>query len=160
VKDALGFYEGIIEELKADLLSAYNLPYLVEKGVYSDIEAREIYTEECLWRNIPFNRPKEKDTHYLGALMKLNYYLADSCVKFINGMFSLDFGKAAETTRKMVEEVLSIQSEGSRERAKAFIERWSAWTPEADYAAKVMQECGAKIYKEVIQKTAEDLLGE
>src|SRR5208283_3341475 len=102
---ALGLYGDMIEELKADLLLVYNLPYLVRNGIYSETEAREVYAEECLSRNLPINRPKVgKDTHNVGALMKLNYYIADGSAALKDGKFSIDFSKVAETTRKMAEE--------------------------------------------------------
>ena len=135
------------------------LPVSASNGVYSEEEAREIYAEGCLSSNIPLNKPKKgKDTHRVGNLMKLNYYIADGSVTLKDGKFSIDFNRVSETTRKMVEEVLSIQSEGSKERAEAFIDKWSAWTPEDEYAATVMQQCDLKLYSTVIQPAVADLL--
>ncbi len=159
VDQALGFYSGIIEELKSDLLSVYNLPYLISKGLYSEEEARGIAFYGCLSRNLPMNRPKQgKDTHATGNLVKFNYYIAEGAVTLKDGRFYLDFDKAAVATEKMLAEVLSIQSEGNREMAKEFIEKWSEWTSTAKYVSKTMHECGVKLYNEVLQPVAAELL--
>ncbi len=152
VTTALGKWHNTIEELKADLLAMYNMPLLVNKGLYTPEEMLGVWVEDGLMRNLPVTEPRiGRDAHYVGNLMKLNYFLESGAIKFDGSLFTVDFDKFHSIVTSMTREVLGIQSSGSQQDAERFVRRWAVWGQEAQYSAKVKEELGVKFYNLVKQ---------
>ncbi len=159
VETALGFWSGIIEELKADLLGGYNMEHLLKKGLYDKIEVNEVYFETCLINNLCQNKPNiEKDTHYVGRLMKFNYFLKNEGIFTKKGRFNMDFELLTKLTKNLLKEILDIQYNGDKKRAEEIVKKWAYWSKESEYAAKTMKKCNVKLYKIVKQPAAEAIL--
>lgn len=156
ITTALGQWGLVLEELKADLLAAFNMPMLVRLGVYTEEEARGVYVHEGLRRNLPKTKAEiGSDVHYVGNLMKLNYFLQNGGILFNGERFSMDFDAFQASLRAMVTEVLAIQSLGDQAKAEEFIRRWAVWGPEAEYARQVQTQSGSKFYNMVNQPLLE-----
>jgi hypothetical protein len=152
VATALGPWHNAIEELKADLAALYSMRFLVRRDVYTEEEAREVYVVGGLLKNLPKAKPEiGRDAHYVGNLMKLNYFLADRGISFDGTRFSVNFETLQKSSEKMLAEVLAIQSSGDQARAEHFIRRWAVWGDAAEYSRSVMTAGKSKFYNLVDQ---------
>lgn len=59
--------------------------------------------------------------------MQFNYFTDEGAIKFDErtGKFSIDDAKIREAVRKLTHELLTIEAEGSYEKAKAMLEKYS-----------------------------------
>ncbi len=158
IDTALEKWDAIIEELKSDIVGMYNMPYLVKKGVYTEDEMGEVYADGVL-RSLPVNQPDiHKDAHRVGDLMKLNYYMAGGALIMKEKKFLFVKEKFHDVTKRFVADVIQVQAEGSKEKAEAFIRKWTSWNADAEYTAKMMKECKTKLYKQVNQPLIDEIL--
>jgi hypothetical protein len=65
-------------------------------------------------------------------LMQMNYFLEHGLLDFdpATGRLGINYREYEQTVAKMLGEVLAIQSAGDLDRAAAFIQRYTSWTPE------------------------------
>jgi hypothetical protein len=124
--EALEAASSKLEELKADLVSLYLVPALLQQGYYTDETARSVYADGVR-RVLLKNKPSLTQTYRTMQLMQFNYYLE-------NGLFEFD-----GTVNRLrvhydryhdVVEVLALQQNGDREAANAFIDRYFVWNDE------------------------------
>ena len=161
VDTALGSSQNIIEELKADLLSIYNIDYLVHKNLYNEEEKIEVYVEDALMSNLPDNKPDiDKDVYPAMRLMKFNYFLKNKGLILKEGKFSINIDKVKILTKEIIKDLLDIQVNGDKTKAEEYIKKWAYWGEEADYVCKALKECKLKIYKIVRQPLAEKIISQ
>ena len=65
-------------------------------------------------------------------LMQMNYFLEQGLLTFDGetARLSINYDIYESVATKLLGEVLAIQSAGDSDRATAFIERYTSWTPE------------------------------
>ena len=119
-----------IEEAKADITGLWALQYLIDKGVVDKQMERTLYTTylASAFRSVRFGIT---EAHGRGVAMQFNYLTDEGAIKFDerSGTFSIDHSKVKEAVRKLTHDLLTIEAEGSYEKAKAILEKYAVIRP-------------------------------
>jgi peptidase M49-like protein len=120
-----------IEEAKADVTGLWALQYLIDKGVIDKQMQRTLYTTylASMFRSVRFGLT---ESHARGVAMQFNYFTDEGAVKFDErtGKFSIDNTKIREAVRKLTNELLTLEAEGSYDKAQAILDKYSVLRPE------------------------------
>ena len=115
-----------IEEAKADVTGLWALQYLIDKGVIGKQMQRTLYTTylASMFRSVRFGLT---ESHARGVAMQFNYFTDEGAIKFDErtGKFSADDAKMKDAVRKLTHELLTLEAEGSYEKAKAILDKYS-----------------------------------
>jgi hypothetical protein len=127
---ALRQFAGLLEEMKADLVSLYSASYLRDIGYLDDAGLRAHWAGGIL-RVLQSNPPRREQPYQTMQLMQWNYFLQSGLLDFNadSGRMSIDYARYDEVVGNLLAEVLSLQREGDPERAETFVERYSHWDP-------------------------------
>ena len=120
-----------IEEAKADMTGLWALQYLIDKGVIDKSMQRTLYTTNLasMFRSVRFGIT---EAHGRGVAMQFNYLTDEGAIKFNdrNGTFSVDEAKIRDAVRKLTHELMTIEAEGSYEKAKALLDKYAVIRPQ------------------------------
>lgn len=120
-------YSDLLEEMKADLVSLHAGPALHESGYYDDAELRALYADGVR-RTLQRVKPRIVSQPYQTMqLMQMNYFLENGLLSFKDGELAIDYSVYHDVVRKLLAEVLAIQSAGDAARAGEFVARYTAW---------------------------------
>jgi hypothetical protein len=130
VRERLKELRAPIEEAKADIAGLWAMQQLVDKGVLDPSFERTMYTTflASSFRSIRFGI---NEAHGRGQALQLND-LVDRGGFRVNedGTFSVDTGRIKDAVTALTRELLTIQAEGSYEKARAILERLAVIRPE------------------------------
>ena len=119
-----------IEEPKADITGLWALQYLIDKGRLDKKLETTMYTTYLvgIFRSVRFGLT---ESHAKGSALQFNYLLDEGAFKLneANGTFSVDTGKIADAVRKLTGEILTIEAEGSYDKAKALLDKYAVIRP-------------------------------
>jgi hypothetical protein len=119
-----------IEEAKADVTGLWALQYLIDKGVIDRQMQRTLYTTylASMFRSVRFGLT---ESHARGVAMQFNYFTDEGAIKFDErtNKFSVDNAKIKDAVRKLTHELLTIEAEGSYDKAKAILDNYSVIRP-------------------------------
>jgi hypothetical protein len=120
----------LFEEMKADLVSLDSVPRLLASGYYTKEQAHAVYASGIL-RVLQRNRPRRDQPYNTMQLMQWNWFLDHGVLAFdpATGRMRIDYGKYPDAVRSLLAEVLALQAAGDRDRAEAFVTRWTTWDP-------------------------------
>ena len=120
-----------IEEAKADITGLWALQYLIDKGVVDRSMERAIYVTflASAFRSVRFGIT---EAHGKGIALQFNYLTDEGAITFDKrkGVFSIDPSKIKEAVTKLTRDILTLQAEGSYERAKAMLDQYGVIRPE------------------------------
>jgi hypothetical protein len=120
-----------IEEAKADMTGLWALQYLIDKGVIEKSMQRTLYTTNLasMFRSVRFGIT---EAHGRGVAMQFNYLSDEGAIKYNeqNGTFSVDESKIRAAVAKLTHELLTIEAEGSYEKAKALLDKYAVIRPQ------------------------------
>jgi hypothetical protein len=130
-----------IEEAKADVTGLWALQYLLDKGVIDKQMQRTLYTTylASMFRSVRFGLT---ESHARGVAMQFNYFTDEGAIKFDakTGKFSADDAKMKAAVTKLTHDLLTIEAEGSYEKAKAILDKYSLIRPEMKGALDRLSE--------------------
>ncbi|HBB86400.1 MAG TPA: hypothetical protein DC047_02150 [Blastocatellia bacterium] len=119
-----------IEEAKADVTGLWALQYLIDKGVIDKQMQRTLYTTylASMFRSVRFGLT---ESHARGVAMQFNYFTDEGAIKFDErtNKFSVDNAKIKDAVRKLTHELLTLEAEGSYDKAKAILDKYSLIRP-------------------------------
>ncbi len=119
-----------IEEAKADITGLWALQYLIDKGVVDRELQRTLYTTNLasMFRSVRFGIT---EAHGRGVAMQFNYLTDEGAIRFNDktGTFSVNEAKIKDAVRKLTNEILTIEAEGSYDKAKALLEQYALIRP-------------------------------
>ncbi|HWO03046.1 MAG TPA: hypothetical protein VNS63_27645 [Blastocatellia bacterium] len=119
-----------IEEAKADITSLWALQYLIDKGVVDRAMERDLYTTYLAssFRSVRFGTT---EAHGKGQAMQFNYLADEGAIKVdeATGTFSIDSSKIKDAVRKLTHEILTLEAEGSYDKAKAMLDKYGVIRP-------------------------------
>src|SRR5256886_701962 len=119
-----------IEEAKADITGLWALQYLIDKGAVGKSMERTLYTTNLasMFRSVRFGIT---EAHGRGVAMQFNYLTDEGAIKFNEktGTFSIDETRIKDAVRKLTSEILTIEAEGSYDKAKALLEQYALIRP-------------------------------
>jgi len=119
-----------IEEAKADITGLWALQYLIDKGLVSKELQRSLYATYLAssFRSVRFGI---NEAHGRGVALQFNYLSDEGAFKFdkTNAKFAVDYDRIKEAVRKLTHDLLTIEAEGSYDRAKAILEKYALIRP-------------------------------
>lgn len=131
VNQALREHYSPIEEAKADVTGLHSLTVLAKKGMYDQDFVRHAFLGHAadLFRSVRFGA---NEAHGKSGLIQLNYFLERGALSFDEetGKLDMDYDRLVEANRELATELLTIQAEGSYEKAAAILERYGTAGPE------------------------------
>jgi hypothetical protein len=119
-----------IEEAKADITGLWALQYLIDKGVLDKTLERTVYTTylASAFRSVRFGI---KEAHGRGVAMQFNYLTDEGAIQYDERTqtFSIVPSRVKDAVRKLTGELLTIEAEGSYDKAKAILEKYAVLRP-------------------------------
>jgi len=119
-----------IEEAKADITGLWALQYLIDKGVVDRELQRTLYTTNLasMFRSVRFGIT---EAHGRGVAMQFNYLTDEGAIRFNEktATFSVDETRIKAAVRKLTSEILTIEAEGSYDKAKALLAQYAVIRP-------------------------------
>jgi hypothetical protein len=119
-----------IEEAKADITGLWALQYLIDKGSVDRAMERDLYTTYLAssFRSVRFGIT---EAHGKGQAIQFNYLLDEGAIKVDEaaGTYSIDAAKIKDAVRKLTTEILTIEAEGSYDKAKALLDKYGVIRP-------------------------------
>jgi hypothetical protein len=99
-------------------------------GYYDEAQARAVYASGIL-RVLQRNKPRRDQPYQTMQLMQWNWFLERGVLVFdpATQHMRIDYAKYPAAAEALLAEVLEVQAAGDRERAEAFITRWTNWDP-------------------------------
>lgn len=126
-----------IEEAKADITGLWGLQYLIDHnkdGVDRGME-NTLYTTYLAssFRSVRFGIT---EAHGKGQAMQFNYLLDEGGIKYDAqaGTYAIDPARIKDAVRKLTTEILTLEAEGSYEKAKAMLDKYGVIRPEMQKA--------------------------
>jgi hypothetical protein len=119
-----------IEEAKADISGLWALQFLIDRGQLDTSLQQTMYTTflASAFRSIRFGI---NEAHGRGQAIQLNYLLDQGGFKVnADGTFTVDAARIRDGVTSLTREIMTLQAEGSYERARALIERLGVMRPE------------------------------
>src|SRR5713101_2199182 len=130
-----------IEEAKADITGLWALQYLIDKGVVDKGMEQSLYTTylASAFRSVRFGIT---EAHGKGVAMQFNYLTDEGAIKFNDkaGTFNVDHSKVKEAVRKLTHDLLTLEAEGSYEKAKAILDKYALIRPPMKQALDKLSE--------------------
>ncbi|MEM1414967.1 MAG: NUDIX hydrolase [Myxococcota bacterium] len=126
VGEALGPVQNHFEEMKADLVSLWMMPRLVDAGILTP-ERRDAAYAGGVLRSLVTSEPPRTSPYQTMRLMQQNWLFERGVLRMDAGRLRVDYAAMPAAIEAMLTEVLSIQRSGDRDAANAFIERWARW---------------------------------
>ena len=124
-----------IEEAKADVTGLWALQYMIDKGIIEKSMQRTLYTTylASMFRSVRFGIT---EAHGRGVAMQFNYLTDEGAIKYnaAKGTFSIDESKFKDGVRKLTHDLLTLEAEGSYEKAKAILDKFAVIRPEMKQA--------------------------
>jgi hypothetical protein len=130
-----------LEEAKADISGLFALQYLIDRGVVPKSMEEPMYVTylASAFRSIRFGI---SDAHGKGMALQFNY-LADLGAfehSAATGRFKVNFAKIKDATQRLTAHIMTIQAEGSYEKAKALFDQYVMMKPEMKAAIDKMTD--------------------
>ncbi|QNN67809.1 hypothetical protein H9L13_02440 [Sphingomonas lutea] len=120
------------EEAKADVMGAYNVMHMMDKGVIPNAERSQIRTTYVagLFRAMRFGI---NEAHGKGAAMQYRYLRDKGAITWDAGAkrFRIDEAKIDGAIRDLVGDIVRLQGNGDYAGTKAFLDKWGALDAEA-----------------------------
>jgi hypothetical protein len=120
-----------LEEAKADISGLFALQYLIDNGIVPKSMEQPMYVTYLAgaFRSVRFGID---DAHGRGMALQFNY-LSDAGAFEYNpssGTFSVNFGKVKDAVQRLTGDIMTIQAEGSYQKAKELLEKYAVIRPE------------------------------
>ncbi|HSQ20226.1 MAG TPA: hypothetical protein VLR92_07620, partial [Blastocatellia bacterium] len=113
-----------------DITGLWALQYLIDKGLVDAAMERDLYTTYLAssFRSVRFGIT---EAHGKGQAVQFNYLLDEGAIKMDEaaGTFSIDTSKIKDAVRKLAGEILTIEAEGSYDKAKAMLDKYGLIRP-------------------------------
>jgi hypothetical protein len=120
-----------LEEAKADIASLFALQHLIDTGHLDKAMEHPMYVTylASTFRTVRFGL---NEAHGKGMALQCNYLMDEGGIVFNTKRhtFSIDFEKIKPAVRKLTGEIMTIQAEGSYDKARALLDRYGTLRPE------------------------------
>jgi hypothetical protein len=130
---------GGFEEAKADVMGAYNVLHMMDKGVIPNAERPQIRATYVagLFRAMRFGI---NEAHGKGAAMQYRYLRDKGALVWDANAkrFRIDEGKIDSALRDLVGDIVRLQGNGDYAGTKAFLDKWGVLDAEAQQVIATM----------------------
>lgn len=115
-----------IEEAKADITGLWALQHLIDMGMLDRKLEQEMYTTflASMFRSVRFGIT---EAHGRGVALQFNYLTDEGGIKYNEATekFQIDPVRIKEAVRKLTGEILTLQAEGSYEKAGLMLDKYA-----------------------------------
>lgn len=130
VRIALGSSYAAIEEAKADVMGAYNVLYMIERGEFSkEFEDKLLVSYFIgLFRSVRFG---VAEAHGQGAALQINRFLSEGAARFEegSGRFTVDPAKLRASVTALVRDICLLQAAGDKAGVDALLKEYGKMSP-------------------------------
>ena len=130
-----------IEEAKADMTGLWALQYMIDRGIIDKSMERTLYTTylASMFRSVRFGIT---EAHGRGVAMQFNYLSDEGAIRFneAKATFSVDHAKIKEGVTKLTRELLTLEAEGSYDKAKAILDKFAVIRPPMQQALDKLKD--------------------
>lgn len=130
-----------IEEAKADMTGLWALQFMIDRGIIDKGMERTLYTTylASMFRSVRFGIT---EAHGRGVAMQFNYLTDEGAIKFneAKGTFSVDHSKIKEGVTKLTHDLLTLEAEGSYDKAKAMLDKFAVIRPPMQQALDKLKD--------------------
>jgi hypothetical protein len=120
-----------LEEAKADISGLFALQYLIDKGVVAKSTEEPMYVTYLAgaFRSVRFGI---NEAHGKGMALQFNYLLDAGALEYnaSTATFNVNVAKMKDATQRLTGDIMTIQAEGSYDKAKALLEKYVVIRPE------------------------------
>jgi hypothetical protein len=117
------------------------LQFMIDRGIIDKSMERTLYTTylASMFRSVRFG---VTEAHGRGVALQFNYLTDEGAIKFneAKGTFSIDHSKITAGVTKLTRELLTLQAEGSYDKAKAILEKYAVVRPPMQQALDNLRE--------------------
>jgi hypothetical protein len=129
-RQAMRELSSAFEEAKADISGLFALQFLIDRNILPTTMERQMYSTFLagVFRSVRFGI---NDAHGRGMVFQFNY-LTDEGAFTANeaqGTFAVDYAKIKGAVRKLTGDIMTIQAEGSYDKAKAMLDKYAVIRP-------------------------------
>jgi hypothetical protein len=125
VRVALEANYAPLEECKADVMGAYNLLYMIEKGLFPKTFREQMLTTYVggLFRSVRFG---VAESHGKGAAVQINRYVEAGALVFDeqSARFSIDFAKLEKAIADLTRDLAMVQHKGDKAGAETLLKTY------------------------------------
>lgn len=155
--EALGKYKSIIEENKADMTSLAMLDKLVELGMYTEFQRKQIITTFAA-DNFLKAKPNLSQAHRVRSVMQSKYLLDNGAISIDDeGILHIDYEKMIPTATKMLEEIIEVQLSKDFSKGEKFVLDNFVWTDGMEKIANKIKAISKTLNGTVEAKLADKL---
>ena len=160
-KTGLGKYTNIIEENKADIVSIAMLDVLTEKGMYTDLQKKQILTT-FITNNMQKAKPESLSNPYkVRAVMQTNFFIKEGAIKIDDkGIITINMEKMVPTAKKMLEQIVKVQMSKDFTAGEKYVTDNFVWTKEMELLAENFRRVNKTLNGYVTQPLADKLAKE
>ena len=154
--EVLGKYKSIIEENKADMISMAMLDKLVELGMYTEFQKKQIMTTfaiDCVLKA----KPNLSQAHRVRTVMQMNHFLKQGAFAIKNGLIVIDFEKVVPAAAEMLKKIIEVQISDSFEKGEKYVLENFIWTDEIEKLAAKMRKVNKTLNGTVKEELANAL---
>ena len=130
-----------LEEAKADITGLWALQYLIDKGVVDRTMEKTLYTTylASAFRSVRFGI---SEAHGKGVALQFNYLMDEGAIRYNESSktFSINSEKIKEAVRKLTHDIMTVQAEGSYEKAKAMLDKYGVVRPQMQSAFERLKD--------------------
>lgn len=130
VRQQLKELYSALEEAKADITGLWALQYLIDKGVVDREMEQQMYATflASMFRSVRFGIT---EAHGKGVALQFNYLMDEGAISFDegSGTYGVNSAKIKEGVRKLTHDILTLQAEGSYEKARMMLEKYAVVRP-------------------------------
>jgi uncharacterized protein YjbJ (UPF0337 family) len=130
VRQQLKELYSAIEEAKADITGLWALQFLIDKGALDRSLEQQMYTTylASAFRSVRFGIT---EAHGKGVALQFNYLMDEGAIKVNDAadIFSIVPARIKEAVGKLTGEILTLQAEGSYDKAKAMLDKYGIIRP-------------------------------
>ncbi len=155
--EALGKYKNIIEENKADMGSLALLDVLVELGMYTPEEKKQIIVTYAA-DNFLKAKPTISQAHRVRTVMQTKFFLENKAV-WLNeqGLLEIDMEKMVPTAQKMLAEIIRVQLSKDFATGEKYVLDNFVWTDEMETIAHKLKEIDKSLNGTLVTPLADKL---
>jgi hypothetical protein len=141
VRKQLKELSSAFEEAKADITGLWALQYLMDKGLVDKKMERALYTTflASAFRSVRFGI---MEAHGRGIALQFNYLMDEGAFQYDQrtSVFSVNPAKIKDAVRKLTSEIMTVQAEGSYDKAKAMLDKYGVIRPPMQKALDRMKD--------------------
>ncbi len=156
--EALGKYKSIVEENKADMISVSMLDTLVELGMYTPLQKKQMITT-FVADLVLKAKPNMSQAHRVRTVMQLYFLMQEGVVSVKNDVLTINYDEFIPAGRKMLEKIIEVQMSGSIEKAGAYVDEYFVWNDTMDKLAARLREANKSLNGWCEEELAEKLAG-